>query len=75
MAKRSDTKGSSEVVNQRTHNTMAKRSDTKGSSEVVNQRTHNTMAKRSDTKGNTMIHKTLQKKLKIVNHEADNTQG
>jgi hypothetical protein len=54
---------------------MAKRSDTKGSSEVVNQRTHNTMAKRSDTKGNTMIHKTLQKKLKIVNHEADNTQG
>jgi hypothetical protein len=47
----------------------------KESSEVVNQRTHNTMTKRSDTKGNTMIHKTLQRKLNIENHEADNNQG
>jgi hypothetical protein len=45
------------------------------SSEVVNQRTHNTMAKRSDTKGNTMIHKTLQRKLNIENYEAENNQG
>jgi hypothetical protein len=45
------------------------------SSEVVNPRTHNTMAKRSDTKGNTMIHNTLQRKLNIENHEAENNQG
>jgi hypothetical protein len=33
------------------------------------------MAKRSDAKGNTMIHKTLQRKLNIENYEAENNQG
>jgi hypothetical protein len=36
-----------------------------GLSEVVNQKTDNSMAKRKRTKGQTMIWKTLHRKLKI----------
>jgi hypothetical protein len=36
-----------------------------GLSEVVNQRTDNSMAKRKRTKGQTMIWKTIHRKLKI----------
>jgi hypothetical protein len=40
-----------------------------GLSEVVNQRTDNSMAKRKRTKGQTMIWKTLHRKLKTINNQ------
>jgi hypothetical protein len=43
--------------------------DTNGQSEVENQRTDNTMAKRQRTEGQTMIYKTLHRKLKIEQQE------
>jgi hypothetical protein len=41
----------------------------KEKSEFVNRRTDNTMAKRKKTNGQTMICKTLRRKLRIEHHE------
>jgi len=48
----------------------------KGESETVNQRrTNNTMAKIKGTIGQTMIYKTLHRKLKIERHQPHKTTG
>ena len=67
MAKRTDNtmaKRTDNTMAKRTDNTMAKRTDN-----TMAKRTDNTMAKRKRTKRQTMIYKTIHRKLNIEQHE------